>query len=278
LELNELIRLQEQYLILLESYKRLATANYANGKGNMVDVIRVEILLNNAATELSILRDKQLPLAVTFNRLLNRPDSTTILIADSLLAPQTVQEYNADSILARNPKLIMIDQQHMAAIATEKVANKQGLPSFGIGLDYAIVTPRTDVDIPDNGRDILMPMVTMSLPVFRKKYNASVREAQLTQLALEQERLELSNNLITEFEDRQYRKARNLTMLELYNDQIEKTQLVIDLLYTGYANSGKEFEEILRMEQQLLQYKIARVSVIANYYIAQARLDYLTAK
>jgi hypothetical protein len=36
--------------------------------------------------------------------------------------------------------------------------------------------------------------------------------------------------------------------------------------------------EILRMEQQLLKYKIAKARAVRDYYLAEARLDYIKAK
>jgi outer membrane protein TolC len=123
-----------------------------------------------------------------------------------------------------------------------------------------------------------MPMVTMSLPLFRKKYNASIKEAQLTQSALSQKKLDLTNNLVSAYENELYNSQRALELLELYDVQIQKTNQAIDLLYSAYSNSGKEFEEVLRMEQQLLKYNMSKSTAIKDYYISVAKLDYLTSK
>ena len=67
-------------------------------------------------------------------------------------------------------------------------------------------------------------------------------------------------------------------MTELYDTQAKKTKQVIELLYVAYSNSGKDFEEILRMQQQLLKYEIAKATALKNYHVAIAKIDYLTAK
>ena len=118
----------------------------------------------------------------------------------------------------------------------------------------------------------------MSLPLFRKKYNASIKEAQLTKSALVYKKQDITNKLVSAFENERYNLQKSRELLALYEVQIQKTKQVIDLLYSAYSNSGNDFEEVLRMEQQLLKYNMSKSTAIKELYIAVARLDYLTAK
>ena len=43
---------------------------------------------------------------------------------------------------------------------------------LGFGLDYIYVEKRPDMNFSDNGKDIIMPMVSLSIPVFNKKYKS----------------------------------------------------------------------------------------------------------
>jgi len=52
----------------------------------------------------------------------------------------------------------------------------------------------------------------------------------------------------------------------------------LNLLFTSYGNSGKEFEEVLRMQQQLLKYQKIRATALTQYQIAIAKINYLTSK
>jgi outer membrane protein TolC len=279
LELKEHIKLQEENLEILNTYKRLSTTSFSNGKGAMVDVIRVDIMIENANTEIQLLQDKLSPLQIAFNRMLNRPDSIQVVIVKSTPEAEIFNEQiSVDSLIVNNPKLQAIELNMQAASALEETANKQGLPTFGVGLDYVIVGERTDVDVPDNGKNVFMPMITMSLPLFRKKHNASVKEAQYTQSALAQRKLDLTNNLVSAYQNEAYNIQKALELLELYDVQIQKTNQAIELLYSAYSNSGNEFEEVLRMEQQLLKYNMSKSTAFKDYYIAEAKLDYLTAK
>lgn len=278
LEIKDQITWQMANLEILETYKRLSTTAFSNGKGAMVDVIRVDIMIDNANTELQLIKDKIRPLEVDFNRLLNRPDSMKVVVLDSVEIVSLANNYRLDSLLPKNPTLQSIDRKILSAQAMEEVANKQGLPTFGVGIDYVFVDKRTDLDLPDNGKNVFMPMVTMSLPLFRGKYNASIKEVKLTQSALSYKKQEIENRLVSAYEQTWYEVEKAKHLNELYDLQIIKTKQAIDLLYSAYANFGKDFIEVLRMEQQLLKYKMAKTTATKTYYVAVAKLDYITAK
>jgi outer membrane protein TolC len=67
-------------------------------------------------------------------------------------------------------------------------------------------------------------------------------------------------------------------LLKLYDQQIQETNQALNLLFTAYGNSGNEFEEVLRMQQQLLKYEKMKATAETQYQIALAKLNYLTAK
>ena len=277
-ELRQHILLKRDNLELLESYKRLATSRFSNAKGTMVDVIRVDIMIDQVLTEIKILEEKEKPMRVQFNRLLNRPDATEINIRWQVTIPSRVSLELQDSLLVDNPLIDQLDMKIEEAKASEYAAQKQGSPAFGIGIDYVFVDERTDIDVPDNGKNAFMPMVSMSLPLFRKRHRASVKEAQLQQDALVKRREQVGNELIATLVATENDLQRNLDWIELYDNQIQKSMQAIELLNTAYANSGSDFEEILSMEQQVLQYQIEKTTATKDYYLALAKMDYLTAK
>lgn len=277
-ETEKTVQLQIENIEILKSYKRLSTTAFSNDKGSMTDVIRTEIMIEDAETEIELLKELRKPLLIHFNKLLNRPELEKVTLPDSILLSEIHTDYRKDSLLSINPVLSSYDYKIEATIAEEKLAHKQTLPKFGIGIDYVLVDKRTDVTIPDNGNDILMPMATISLPIFRSKYKAAIREAQLKQTALKNSKYEYENSLSSSYERTYYAVSKANKLYKLYNVQIANTKQVLKLLLIAYSNTGKDFEEILRMQQRLLKYEVAKVTAIKDYYTALAQLDYLTAK
>ena len=277
-ELNDWIKIEAENIRILESYKTITTKKFENGNGSMVDVLRVDIMLKDAQTNLNILKAKEKPLTTIFNKLLNRPENEQIVMASSLKTQNLPENFRKDSLLTANPTLKALDLKLEASKATELASQKQGLPKFGIGLDYVMVGKRSDVTMPDNGKDVIMPMVTMTIPIFRGKYNASVKEAQLMQESYAYQKEEMTNSLLSNYEMAWFEIQQQQQLLELYEQQIQTTQQSLNLLFTSYGNSGKEFEEVLRMQQQLLKYQKMRATALTQYQIAVAKINYLTSK
>jgi outer membrane protein TolC len=277
-ELKDWIRIEQENIRILESYKTIATQKFKNGTGTMVDVLRVDIMLEEAQTNLSILRVKEKPLLTAFNKLLNRTENESVFIKDALKTETLTDNIRKDSLIAANPKLKALDLKIEALKASELAARKQGMPKLGIGLDYVIVGERNDIEIPDNGKDVFMPMVSVSIPIFRAKYNASVKEAQLMQESYAYQKQEVVNTLISDYELVWFQVQQHLQLLSLYEQQIQTSQQSLNLLLTSYGNSGKDFEEVLRMQQQLLKYQKMSATALAQYHIAVEKINYLTSK
>ncbi|TAH40091.1 MAG: TolC family protein [Bacteroidetes bacterium] len=277
-ELDQTIKYQQENKLILESFKTLSLTRFKNGKGAMVDVIRVDIMLDDLSTELIILENKRKPLLAQLNKLLNQNINTPLEITDSILPDINLPVYSIDSILENNPKLKEVEKKEQAWQQQTIVARKQGMPKLGIGLNYTIIGERTDMDVPDNGKDAIMPMVSISLPIYRKKYRAAHKEAEFMQSSLQEMKVDMSNELSATYELSYFELSKAIEEYKLFATQMEKTDQASNLLMAAYSNSGKDFEEVLRMQQLNFKYKINTSTAVKNYFIAKARLEYLNAK
>jgi len=277
-KLNEWKQIEKENIEILKSYKNISSRNFENDKGSMVDVLRVDIMLKDASTNLDILNKEEKPLVTAFNKLLNRPADEEVTIDVEKQEDSLPLHQNKDSLMNQHPVLKKLELMRQSNEAAETAARKNGYPKFGVGLDYVAVGERTDMQVENNGRDVIMPMVSVSIPIFRKKYNAAVKEAQLKQESLALQKEEFSNNLVSKYEDVWFEINKQDQLINLYNDQIKTTRQTLKLLTTSYANSGKEFEEVLRMQQELLMYEKKKAAAISQYKTSVARLEYVMGR
>lgn len=277
-ELKKLKQIEQNNIALLTSYQTIANTKFKNGLGAMVDVLRVDIMLNDATINLKLLSEKEKPLTVYFNKLLNRAENDTIILTETAALNYISATERKDSLFTNNPILNELDIKIKAAEASKIAAKKQGLPKIGIGLDYVIVNERSDMVINDNGKDVFMPMVSLSIPIYRKKYNAQRQEAQLMQESYSFQKEQQINNLLANYETTAFELNQQKELLFLYNQQIEQTNQVLWLLFNAYANAGKEFEELLRTQQQLLKYEKLKATAETQYQQVAAKLNYITSK
>ena len=276
-ELNRWQRIERENIEILEAYKSVANTKFKNGMAPMVDVLRVDIMLKDAATNLEILNQKEKPLVATFNKLLNRDESAEVEIADSLKIEFVENKIRKDSLLAENPLLDALELKVQASKASEIAAQKQGLPKLGVGLEYMFMDKNSNGGMTDNGKDVLMPMVSVSIPIFRKKYKAAEKEAQLMQESYSLQKEETANLLISNYETTWFELQRQQQLIEQYDQQTRVSKQALNLLFSAYSNSGEQFEEVLRMQQQLLKYEQMKATAEVQYQIEMAKLKYIMA-
>jgi outer membrane protein TolC len=275
-ELVKLQNIEQENIKILESYKKIANAKFENGKGSLVDVLRVDIMLKDAQTNLEILNKKEPALTSWLNSILNRKYDEKIVVSQEMEVIELPLEYRKDSI-ATNPLLQELELKKEASEAAIEVARKQGLPKLGLGLDYVLVGKGMN-NFPDSGKDIIMPMVTFSLPIFRKKYNAATNEAKLMQESYSFQKEAYENKLNGTYYKLVFELEKERDLLKLYEVQVLTLSKSLNLLLAYYSNANKDFEEVLRMQQELLKYQKMQLSSVSTFYIKLAELDYLTAK
>ena len=275
-ELLKLKDIEQENIKILESYKNIANAKFENGKGSLVDVLRVDIMLKDAQTNLDILTKKEPSLTSWFNSILNRPYDEKVVVSKDLQIMELPMEYRKDSITT-NPILQELELKKQASEVAIEVARKQGLPKLGLGLDYVLVGKGMN-NFPDSGKDIIMPMVSVSLPIFRKKYNAATKEAKLMQESYSFQKEAYENKLNGTYYKLVFELEKERDLLKLYEGQVLTLSKSLNLLFAYYSNANKDFEEVLRMQQELLKYQKMQLSSSSTFYIKLAELDYLTAK
>jgi outer membrane protein TolC len=129
-----------------------------------------------------------------------------------------------------------------------------------------------------NGQDAIMPMFSVSLPIFRKKYKAAEKEAELMQEAAIQNKEARENQLLSEFEQTVYDLNKADKLLKLYERQIESSNQANRLLVSAFSNNDGDFEEVLQMNQDILMLKTQQIEALKTGFTAQAKMDYLSAK
>src|SRR5699024_7420236 len=142
--------------------------------GTMSDVIRVEMERKKAEAELKKLRLEWKKKASGFNRSIRRNPADSIEIHQvSYLKHRSFSDETA------HPELEKLKLQIEENELIESSIHKGSLPKIGVGVEYIKMKP--------SGEE-LMPMLSFSLPIFRKKYNAQKKTNELEREALEYEK------------------------------------------------------------------------------------------
>lgn len=279
-QIGQSIQILQENIEILETFELLATQRYESNQVGQVDVLRVQIEKEDLKTRLELLRDNKTVALQAFNELLNRSNEKDIAVADTLKSQHlTMSKAEIEqTVLQQNPNLAKIDYQTLSARSSIKAARKEGLPKFGLGLDY-VVTDERNMVMPDNGQDAIMARVGIQIPLYRKKYQAKERQAQIELHASQNRRSAAENRLQTQLEQafRDYQDGER--RVALYKDvQIQRTRQAIDILTQQYATGDTDFEELLRLQRKLLDYELAQINAVVDQNSTVAQIEYLYGK
>ncbi len=239
--------------------------------GSMVDVLLIQLQMKELDSRIEILTASRKPLEVTFNNLLNRSSNEKIILVDTLTSiplPSSLSIIQ-DSVIQNHPMVKMYSWDEKAREEQQRMAKSMGRPMIGVGLSYMVFRPRFDEMLNENmgGENMFMPMVTMTLPIYRKKYTSLRKEAEYLQQSATQNKEAAKLDLLSELERLVYDYESNTRQIQLIRDQKEITQQAIRLMTTTYSTGGGGIEEILRLRQSLLGYEQQKLSTLTEQHI-----------
>jgi len=260
---------------ILQSFRKMSEIKLEAGLVSALDGYRIEIEMGDLENQLALLKDKQFVLEVMFHNLLNSESKKEIWLPAELWLTGLALSKEAilDSIQSNNHQLLSLSFQQEALNFKKEVAKKAGKPNINIGFDY-ILTGKGDMNLA--GTDaFVFPKIGLTIPLYRNKYKALVKEVVYLEKAKALEQDNKSNILETLFEKgwKDYRDGER--RIHLFHSQLELARKALNLLETNYATGNKNFEEILRMERKLLKYNLELEKAKADKQAAISFISYL---
>jgi outer membrane protein, heavy metal efflux system len=272
------IRAKQKVLVenikLLQTYEKLALTSVEVGKASAVDVLRLQIRQNEIEQQKEVLEEAFISESVSFNNLLNRDENSTIQILEILDIPQEEVLYTKEK-LTLNPELIKYDKLYESIVRSELLNQADSNPMIGFGLDYLPVAERPDMIFSDNGKDIVMPMVSLSIPIFNNRYKSVSKQNYLRQKEIESQKEERQNILESTFSKSM--SLRNQARIQ-YNTQaknLKQAKNAEEILIKNYETGTINFNDVLDIQELQLKFQMNQIQTIKEYYTQSAIVNYL---
>lgn len=252
-----------------------------NSSGGMSDVLRIQIEKAELENNLEVIISNRTAAEARFNALLNRDQQTRVAIPDSLIQIRFLADDKTitDSIILANPMLSMLEAEANAYKAKAIMDKKMSYPMFGIGLQYSVVGKSDNAMVmPDmNGMDMVMPMFKISIPIFRKKYNAQQRESKHYRQASELKYENTLNQLQAEYQTVKQQLADAARKVSLYKKQQNLALSTWQLMVREFSAGVTSLTDIIQVERQLLDYSLKKSEAVAEYNTMVAGMEKLVA-
>lgn len=260
---------------LLKTYEALALTYIEVGKASVVDLLRIQIKQNELEQSKQVLEQDYLYEQTVLSNLLNREKKVEFFIEAQLTISPENNFYNSAN-LSFHPELLKFDKLYESVEKSELLNKKESKPMFGFGLDYIAVSERPNMSFNDNGKDIIMPTVSVSIPVFNKKYKSKSIQNNLYQKeikAQKENRLNTLQNLL----DKAIKKSNSARIN--YNTQTKNLKQSKDaeaILLKNYETGTIDFMSVLEIQELQLKFQINQIESIKNYYLQTIIIKYLT--
>lgn len=264
----------EENIKLLETYETLALTSVEIGKASAVDVLRLQMRQNEMEQLLAILNQQYLTEQTTLNKLLNRDKSIYITVVSDLNFPSENFDINIDN-LSVHPELLKYDKLYRSIEKSELLNQKESAPMIGFGFDYINVTKRPNMSFSDNGKDIFMPMVTVSIPIFNNRYKSKTKQKNLQKqkvLAQKQER----KNKLEMFLDKAINKRTSARIsYKTQAKNLKQAKNAEEILIKSYETGTIDFNDVLDIQELQLKFEINQIESIKSYFIQTTIINYL---
>jgi cobalt-zinc-cadmium efflux system outer membrane protein len=279
-KLNQDISISDKNLQILKTIERLALVRFrTSGGAGLSDIYRIQIEIGDLENNIALLKNRQSTVGAKFNSYINRPAKSAIEITDTLIADTLITSLAAvsDSILRNNPILSMLQYEQQSLDSRKKMVTRMGYPMVGLGVDYSTINKSEMSASPMNGKDMIMPMVSATIPIYRKKYKAMQTEADLLKTATVQNYTATANSLQAEYYQavQLYQDANR--RMNLYLNQYQLARKSLNIMLKSFSASGSSLTDILRIQQQTLDYELKQVQAVADYNTSIAWLKRLMA-
>lgn len=253
----------------------------ASGSG-MSDVLRIRLETIEIENTIESLQAQIKAEKVKFNALLDQEIHQAITIPQEIeKVPFFLTDEEAQTMIeSNNPMLAMLTEEGLAYRAKSEMDKKMSYPMIGLGVQYMIIGKTNDpmLAMGDmNGKDMIMPMVTVSLPIFRKKYKAQQEEGKKWWKSSEEKYKDTYNTLLASyysFKNQVEDAERTLTLLEKQTTLAETT---FNLIVKEFVTGKSDLTNVIQVQRQLLDYQLKKAEAIANYNTLVASIENITA-
>lgn len=259
---------------LLKTYETMALTSVEVGKASVVDVLRLQMRQNELQQLKDVLQQQFLAEQTNFNNLLNRGNDVTVNVIDSLLIPSEDFDITSEN-LALHPELLKYDKLYQSIEQSELLNQKENSPMIGFGLDYINVEKRPNLDFSDNGKDIVMPMVSISIPIFNNKYKSKTVQNRLQQQAITAQKQERLNKLTTRLDKAINDRISSRISYQTQSKNIIQAKNAQVILTKSYETGTINFNDVLDIQELQLKFQMNQIESVKTYYVQSTIINYL---
>jgi len=278
LYLHRAMEIAQENLELIRHFEEVARAKYIAATAQHPDIIRAQVRLAILEDKVKELQELRVPIVARLNAVLNPPEPIELpWPVREEMDPVDIEREELLAILVRqNPQLQAKDFELLGAQSRIELAKKRFYPDLGVGVDWIDTGEADNSNMRDSGKDPVILMFTVNLPVWRKSYRGAELQARARARRTQFERKDLENNLIAQAAGVLYAFEDSGRKIALHGDiLVPKAEELVGASETAYTAGTIDFLSLTDAQQTLLQYQLVLERARANRQQRLAELEML---
>lgn len=257
--IQKAIQITKQNRKLLLDLNQIAESKYRTGTVSQQDVLRAQVEVSNLDSQLIRLRQQMDSSQARLARLLHVSPDTLVRALDQIPGeqiPRDLELLYQQAVNAR-PEL----HAQLAAVRRDRqnveLARLDYLPDITAGVTW-IGTGGSGISPVANGRDPVLLGLSMNIPLYRKRLEAGVREAEAQAVSSARRYDSLRDRTTEQVKDLFAQASSQYELVRLFRDDIiPKSDQTLQASKSAYQVGDVDFLQLIDNWEQLLRFQIA---------------------
>ena len=273
--LERAFEITERSMQLVEYVEEVLRMRYRSGEQEHGDLMSVQVELGRMEDQISSLRDGRMPAASLLNVLIGRPYDAAVAALDTPVVAQLEIDSLRVWALRDSPHMQMLRAALGKAQGVLELSEKERYPDLTVGVDYV----RTGERAAASGRDPLVVMATVKLPIWRDKYRGREDAAISRYHAARSALLDGERGLLAELEGALFGRRESMRKMALYGgDLLAKAEQAFSVTQQSFTAGRSGFLELMSAQRTLLEFQLAHERASVERMRHEARIQRLAGR
>lgn len=263
---------------ILVSLSRQVRARLESGGTGLSDLAQVDLSISRVSDVIAGLDEAERGAVAELVRVIGAADGTPTPIRPELdpppaLLPEPDERDLKEAALA-HPRVDAMASMSRSADERARAAKGERGPSIGLGLDWIITGDAPDPNLPDSGKDAVIGVVAVKVPVSGPAYRAAEQQARAEGAMYRARERAARDRAVAELKQSLANLRDAVRRVRLYQTTlVPQAETTYSSTLDGYRTGRASLAEVLIAEKDLLELALGLFEAHAKYAVVWAELE-----
>ena len=263
---------------ILVSLSRQVRARLESGGTGLSDLAQVDLSISRVSDVIAGLDEAERGAVAELVRVIGAADGTPTPIRPEFDPPPALlpepDERDLKEAAMVHPRVDAMASMSRSANERARAAKGERGPSIGLGLDWIITGDAPDPNLPDSGKDAVIGVVAVKVPVSGPAYRAAEQQARAEGAMYRARERAARDRAVAELKQSLANLRDAVRRVRLYQTTlVPQAKTTYSSTLDGYQSGRSSLAEVLIAEKDLLELALGLFEAHAKYAVVWAELE-----